>query len=194
VEVIAEEIAAHATKYADLPDSIRQELRTRTLEIAQNPRRYGYNESQADTLLASLVTSKGATTPPLNISSTVLSITDSNMKDRLLADILKRVGMQEFWRDVGKQATVKLELEKTTDSETTAEAQARLNSIMEERNQVAHPTSTTQFPDPDQVLRAARFLKTLAATTVDLAKVYLAACKPTGGQPGNGVRERFPSL
>ena len=88
--------------------------------------------------------------------------------------------MQDFWREVGKQATVKLELEIAADSETTAEAQARLNAIMDERNQVAHPTSSTQFPNPDQVLKAARFLKTLAATTVDLAKVYLAAYKPPG--------------
>lgn len=180
VEVVADEIAARSTRYADLPDSIKSELRTRTLEIAQNPRRYGYDDGQADALLASLVTSKGTTTAPLIISSTVLSLTESNMRDRVLSDILKRVGMQDFWKDVGKQATVKLELEKTLDGETTAEAQARLNAIMEERNQVAHPTSSTQFPDPDQVLKAARFLKMLAATTVDLAKVYLAAYKPAG--------------
>ena len=180
VEVVADEIAARANKYSDLPDSIKSELKTRTLEIAQSPRRYGYDDGQADALLASLVASKETTMPPLTISSTVLSNTDSNMKHRVLADILKRVGMQDFWREVGKQATVKLELEKAADGEATAEAQARLNAIMDERNQVAHPTSSTQFPDPDQVLKAARFLKTLAATTVDLAKVYLAAYKPAG--------------
>jgi hypothetical protein len=91
----------------------------------------------------------------------------------------KRVGMGEFWKDVGKQASVKLALEKTADGETTAEAMARLNAIMDERNQVAHPTGTTTFPDPDQVLNAARFLKTLASTTVELAKVHLTAYKPT---------------
>lgn len=181
VEVVADEIAARATKYADLPDSIKSELRTRTLEIAQNPRRYGYDDGQTDALLTSLVTSKSTITPPLIINSTVLSLTDSNMKDRVLADILKRVGMQDFWRDVGKQATVKIELETSADGETTAKAQSWLNAIMDERNQVAHPTSSTQFPDPDQVLKAAHFLKTLAATTVDLAKVYLAAYKPAGG-------------
>ena len=53
---------------------------------------YGYDDGQADALLASLVASKGTTTPPLIISSTVLSITDSNMKDRVMADILKRAG------------------------------------------------------------------------------------------------------
>lgn len=183
VETVADEVASRATKYADLPDSIKNGLKSKTLEIAQNPRRYGYDESQTDALLTALVASKGCNAAPVPISSGVLALTDSNMKDRVLADLLKRVGMQDFWRDVGKQATVKLALEKNTDGEATAEAQARLNAIMDERNQVAHPTSSTQFPDPDQVLKAAGFLKTLAATTVDLAKVYLASYNPAGPSP-----------
>lgn len=180
VEVVADEIASRAAKFSDLPDSIRNELKSKTLEIAQNPRRYGYDEGQTDALLSALVASKGCISSPVPINSAVLSLTDSNMKDRVLSELLKRVGMQEFWREVGKQASVKLVLEKNTDGETTAEAQARLNAIMDERNQVAHPTSSTQFPDPDQVLKAALFLKTLAATTIDLAKVYLASHKPSG--------------
>lgn len=175
VEVVADEISNRATKYTDLPEPIRSELKNRTIEIIQNPRRHGYDEGQADALLSALVESKATTSPPVVISSSVLSLTDSNMRDRVLSDILKRVGMQDFWSNVGKQAAVKLALDQTTDGETTKEAQARLNAIMDERNQVAHPTASTIFPDPDQVLRSALFLKTLASTTVDLAKVYLVS-------------------
>lgn len=179
VEAVADEMAARATKFSDLPDSIKVQLKLKTLDIAQNPRRYGYDDGQTDALLAALVQSVGCIVAPVTISSTVLSLTDSNMKDRILSDLLKRVGMQDYWRDVGRQATIKLALEKTSDGEATAEAQMRLNAIMDERNQVAHPTSTTHFPDPDQVLRAASFLKTLATTTVELAKVHLAAFRPS---------------
>lgn len=180
VEVVADELATRATTYNDLPVAIRSELKIRTLEVAQNPRRYGYDDGQSDVLLSALVATMGCASPPVSISSAVISLTESNMKDRVLADLLKRVGMQDFWRDVGRQATIKLALEKAADGEATAEAQSRLNAIMDERNQVAHPTSSTQFPDPDQVLKAAHFLKTLASTTVDLAKVYLAAYRPAG--------------
>ncbi len=180
VQVIADEIASRANKYADLPESLRGELKCRTIQVAQNPGRYGYDELQAEALLANLVGNFQSVTGPLSVSANVLSITESNMKDRVLAELLKRVGMNDFWKEVGKQANVKLHLEKNTDSETTAEAHSRLNAIMDERNQVAHPTSSTQFPDPDQVLKAASFLNTLASVTVDLAKVYLANYKPAG--------------
>ncbi len=179
VQVIADEIASRAMKYSDLPDSLRTELKCRTIDVAQNPRRYGYDEFQAEALLASLVANLQSVAGPLAVNSNVLSITESNMKDRVLAELLKRVGMNDFWKEVGKQANVKLHLETMTDGETTAEAQTRLNALMDERNQVAHPTSSTQFPDPDQVLKAASFLNTLASVTVDLAKVYLASYKPT---------------
>lgn len=177
VEVVADEIASRVSRHAELPESIRKELKSKTLEIAQNPTRYGYDDGQADALLAALVASKNTTAQPVIMSSEVLSLTDSNMRDRILADILRRVGMQDFWKDIGKQTIIKLALEKTSDRDATVEAQARLNAIMEERNQVAHPTSTTKFPDPDQVLKAANFLRTLASTTIDLAKIHLAAYK-----------------
>lgn len=177
VQVIADEIASRAAKYSDLPEPLRAQLKLQTIEVAQNPRRYGYDDLQVDALLSNLVGNlKGAAGPP-SISSSVLSITESNMKDRVLAELLKRVGMNDFWKEVGKQANVKLSLETSTDGETTAEAQGRLNALMDERNQVAHPTSSTQFPDPDQVLKAASFLNTLASISVDLAKVYLASLK-----------------
>lgn len=182
VEVVADEIGVRATKFMDLPESIRTELKTRTLEVVQNPRRYGYSEGEADALLSALVASKAAVGSPVPIASEVLSLTDSNMKDRVLADVLKRVGMTDYWTSIGRQATVKLALEQSGDGETTEVARARLNSIMDERNQVAHPTSSTHFPDPDQVMKSAHFLKMLASTTVDLAKVYLAGYNPGARQ------------
>ncbi|MDH1505382.1 hypothetical protein N5I20_09965, partial [Aeromonas caviae] len=126
VETVSDEISSKVTKFTELPDVIQSELKTRTLEIAQNPRRYGYNDTMVDSLLASLVASKEVVSGPVIIKSSVLSLTDSNMKDRVLSDILKRVGVQDFWREIGKQATVKLELETSTDSETTAKAQSKL--------------------------------------------------------------------
>ena len=181
VETVAEEIASRTTKYTDIPDVIKNELKIKTLEIAQNPKRFGYDEAGSDALLEALVTSKKCIAGPVSIKSELLSLTDSNMKDRIMADLLKRVGMVDFWQGVGRQTAMKLEVEKNGDGETTIEAQARLNLIMVERNQVAHPTGGTQFPDPDKVLKAANFLKTLATITVDLAKVYLTSYRNTNG-------------
>ncbi len=173
IQSAAEDIASKVASYVALPDSIRNELRVRTLEVAQQPRRYGFDEAEAAALLESLVNNQRGAVAPLTINAEVLSITESNMKDRVIADLMKRVGMESFWSEIGKQAQVKLHLEKQNDRETTAEVQNRLNAIMEERNQIAHPTAATQFPDPDQVLNSAALLKVLSTVMVDVLLVYL---------------------
>lgn len=173
VQNVAEEISLNAKQYGDLPENLRLQLKTLTLEVVQSPRRYGYDEAGADALLAQYVSVFSGAIPPTSIGAEVLSITDANMKDRILADLMKRVGMNDFWREVGKQAPVKIILNKAADGETTAAAQSRLNQIMDERNQIAHPTADTQFPDPDKVLGHADFLKVLATTTSLILSVYL---------------------
>ncbi|WP_438859952.1 HEPN domain-containing protein [Achromobacter spanius] len=173
IQSTAEEIASKVASYAALPDSIRSELRVRTLEVAQQPRRYGFDDTESAALLESLVNNQKGAMAPLSINAEVLAITESNMKDRVVADLMKRVGMENFWSEIGKQAQVKLHLEKQSDRETTAEVQSRLNGIMDERNQIAHPTGATQFPDPDQVLASAAFLKVLSSVMADVLLVYL---------------------
>jgi hypothetical protein len=173
VELVASEIASKANGFSDLPEQLRSELKSRTLDIAQEPRRYGYDDIAADALLRSLVAATRTTTAPLIISTEVLALTEANMKDRVLADVMKRVGVKEFWKDVGKQADMKLLLDTQTDGETTAAAQNRLNEIMDERNQVAHPTASTSFPDPDMVLGSAEFLRGLAQICKSLARIHL---------------------
>lgn len=179
VQEVADEIAYATSRYSDLPETLRTELRNRSLEVAQNPRRYGFDESQANVILASLVENHRDSGAPLTISSNVLSITEANMKDRILAELMKRVGMKDFWKDLGKQAQVKLHLEKTSDGDATQEAQRRLNSLMEERNQIAHPTSATLFPGPDQVLESAKFLRIISQVTLEIAQVHLATFRIT---------------
>lgn len=174
VQSVADDISSKASKYSELPDGLRTELRSLTLEVAKAPRKYGFDEVAADALLAGLADNLRGSSSSLSINSEVLSITEANMKDRVLSDLMKRVGMTDFWRDLGKQAQIKVHLEKKTDGDATKEAQSRLNGLMDERNQIAHPTGATHFPDPDQVLGSSAFLAVFAVVTIDLARLHLA--------------------
>ncbi|NBB52643.1 hypothetical protein GVN24_30650 [Rhizobium sp. CRIBSB] len=173
VEAMTDEIAEKTSDFKKMPPSIQKAIKQKTLEIAQNPRKYGHDESSSEILLEQLVQNIKGTGGKVSINSTVISITEANMRPTVLADLLKIVGILDFWREIGKQTPVKLALETKTEPETTAEAQKILNTIMEERNQIAHPTGTTTFPDTDQVLKFATFLKLLAANIADQGKLYL---------------------
>ena len=92
----------------------------------------------------------------------------------MLVELLKRVGIKDFWREVGKQAKLKRELQTTNDGETTRKAQSQLNALMDERNQIAHPTSSTHFPDPDKVMTTAIFIEVFADVAMDVVRVQLS--------------------
>lgn len=173
VTAVGDEIAASSTDYASLPTVVRAELWNRTLDVAQNPQRYGHSSSTAEQLLVTLSQSlqPAVTGMPVQISSAVLAVTESNMHSRVLAELFKRVNISSVWPEVGKQVSMKLYLQKSGDGESTQAAQAMLDQMMKDRNGIAHPTSTTTFPDPDQVLNALEYLRVLSQILVDLSKI-----------------------
>jgi len=170
---MADDLAANATVYSDLPESVRSELMSGTLEVAKNRHRFGYTTSAVEQLLISLAKSLDVPVPgdPVSISSRVLSLTEANMNSRTLGDIFKRVNISGIWSEIGKQAPLKTYLAKVTDGDCTAEAMIRLDKMMTDRNGIAHPTGTTTFPDPDQVIESSEFLRVLSSTLVDLSRV-----------------------
>src|SRR5690242_18044610 len=54
VEAMCDDIAGRAAEYADLPQLLRDELKRRTLDVAQMPSKFGFTAIEADTLLVSL--------------------------------------------------------------------------------------------------------------------------------------------
>ena len=174
VETAAEDISESVSAYSDLPEPMRRGLRSRTLDVAQHPQRFGYDESQADAFLLNLAANlDGRDSTPPKIDAVVLSLTDTNLRSRAIADLMKRIGLENFWKNVGKQSSLKLELETRSDGETATKAQNLLNNLMDDRNRIAHPTSSTTFPDPDQVLVTACFLMVFSKVITELARIHL---------------------
>lgn len=149
-------------------------MKSQTIEVLQNPRRYGYDEIIADEYLKDFSTLIDGSYDATKVSVSLLSITDANLKSRMLADVAKRLGIESIWKDIGKQALMKLALETASDGETTKEAQVKLDELMEERNSLAHPTGDMTFPGPEKVLEGAKFLSALGQAIRDLFRVYLA--------------------
>jgi RiboL-PSP-HEPN len=175
IVALADDMAANVQNYSDLPERLRTELELRTLEVAQNPRKYGYEPNHARQCLvlhaSNLSATSGPTSASITISSRVLTITDANMNSRMLADLFKRVNIVDLWSDLGKQAPLKAKLGKAGDKECTGEAVSLLDEMMRDRNSIAHPSGSFSFPDPDQVLESVDFLKTLSVVLVDVVQV-----------------------
>ena len=172
VTSIADELTSQVATFTDLPTKVQDELRARTLDVAQSPGKYGYSKGAADQLLLDLAKILVVpTTPMAGLSSRVLSITESNMHSRAVVEIFKRVNISDLWNELGKQAPLKVLFSEGAERQCTVAVTSLLDLIMQERNGVAHPTASTTFPDPDQVLEAVEFFRVLSRVMVDVVKV-----------------------
>lgn len=172
VMTLGDEYAAAATVYEDLPQPIRNEIFSRTLEVAKSPTKYNFDTADAGKMIKTLAESlPPASASGVVIESRLLAITDANMHSRMMSEIFKRVGIEQLWRELGKQAPLKTFLGEAEDSQCTSAASARIDAVMKERNGLAHPTAATTFPDPDQVQDAVEFLRVLSKVAVDLALI-----------------------
>lgn len=177
VEGTVDGLTAKANLFSDLPENLRRACRDQTLMVAQSPRKYDFDEIRVDALLAQFVSCKqgGA---PLVVSSEVVSITESNMRPEVLAEVLRRVGISDFWRTVGKQLPLQVLLGETNDGSCSKAAQARLSDLMSLRNQIAHPTGTTSFPSLEDVGRELDLLEAVARVADDVAIMAVAGFSP----------------
>lgn len=172
VRAIADARSSESSTYADLPERMRDELYKYTVMVAENPARYRYSETEAHSFLKALTDNlTGDVFDPLNVKSEMLSITESNMTQRTLVDVLKRVGLGDAWNIIAQQAVLRSHLGAKDQGECSRLASGKLSQVMKERNSFAHPTSSTTFPDPEQVLNTCEFFRAFSSVMVDVAKL-----------------------
>jgi len=172
VGTIVDDLVDKAATYEELPSALRKEALIRTLQINLNPSKFNYSATSASALAAQLannLSSRSDGSSSLFVDSTTVTITESNMRPDVLADLFKRVGISGLWDTLGKQLTLKSFLEEATDDGCKKAAMARLDDIMNERNKVAHPIGDAVFPDAAIVEKIAHYFRALAQVLVDLA-------------------------
>jgi hypothetical protein len=158
VEVATDALVADAKTYNDLPVAVRKQLRAKTLEVARDPRKYRLEEAEVAQLLEDLVEREKPGGTSFSVDSRLVSMTDSNMRPDIIDEVLKRIGLEGVWTELGKQTDLKLYFGITTDGQCKQAARTRLNDLMTERNEVAHPTGSTNFASAEEVLEHVRFL------------------------------------
>jgi hypothetical protein len=157
---------------------MRKELISQTAEVIANPSRYGYDEIQVQMFIQNLANNMQATSGIGQINSACLSITNQNMRPQILADLYKRIGINSFWGEIGKQSGLKVFFENSNDNKVESATKAMLEEIMNIRNQIAHPSSIPTFPDAEQIKKYIGFLVLLSTVITDICRVRLVSNLP----------------
>jgi hypothetical protein len=186
-QALCDSLAQKCDRFEQLPDRMRQSLRHFTAEVALTPSKYGFDEVEALGFIVALAENVSADGGIGTVNSACLSVTQSNLNPGTLADLYKRIGVQNLWQDVSKQAKLKAHLELDKDADSEREARARLEDLMTTRNQIAHPSGSPAFPGPEKVVAYLDFVTVLADTLVDISRVQIAAFKPGSENGGSAM-------
>ena len=173
VESVVDELVDGVTRFDELPGSLRKEYLIRVLGINQSPGRFNHTVATAAALAAELATNLAGNTGSsgLQVDSSVITITESNMNSVTLAEIFKRVNLINLWDILGKQLPLRNYFGEATEAGCRKSAIARLDDIMSNRNKVAHPTKDTEFPDVENVQEVVQFFSVFSQVLVDFALV-----------------------
>lgn len=156
-----------ASTHEELPEKIRTTWRRNALNIVQSPEKYGRDHADSEIILSTLVSNGNSGASP-NLLPDVVTITERNMRPDLLHELLKIVQISDFWGIVGHQLDFQQLFGEDNPGKCTDKSRRKLNQIMELRNSIAHPSSSTLLPSPEDVLSDLQYIRMLGRV-IDLA-------------------------
>lgn len=177
-EIVCDSIAAKCTKFENLPEKMRRELKKCTADVISNHTRYGFQEHEVHIFISRLSRNLVAVDGIGEINSNCLSLTHENMRPETIANLYKRAGLSELWIKLSHQTVMQEYFDSNIAGSVQKHAMALLEDIINERNSIAHPTPDITFPGTDKVKRYAEFLEVLSISLVEVSRSYVSNFNP----------------
>lgn len=171
-EDLCQRLVARAEYFARLPKKMRENLPIFTAKVISEPRKYGHAENGVRTFVTTLASNLAVDAKVDRINHECLSVTESNMRADVLADLFGRIGASSIWSQVSSQASMKAFFQEVDSVKVEANARRKLNDLMDLRNRIAHPSKEFEWPSVDALRDYIKFLRLLARSMGELAPVY----------------------
>lgn len=170
-EEYCKNLTERVEKYSQLPKEMKEGLLKYTSEVISNPRRYGHAENGVKSFVK-IMNNNLHNETPVEINYKCLSITSENMRPDVLADLFKRAGVKNLWEKLAQQSKFQLFWSSNDVASVRRQSEAYLNSLMETRNSIAHPSTSITWPDSDAIEKALQFFMTFGTVLIDVLPVY----------------------
>lgn len=171
-EDLCQRLVQRAQAFDKLPKKMRDSAIVFTALVMQTPRKFGHAEGGVRTFVSTLSENLRGENPLTRVNHECLSITESNMRAEVFADLFSRVGVSSIWKQIGQQAQMQTYFETQDSGNAESQAKRELDKLMDLRNKVAHPSGTIEWPSTDTVIRYVNYIRILARSLTDLIGVY----------------------
>jgi len=191
-EDLCQRLVAKAGQFARLPKKMRENLPLFTAKVISDPRKYGHAENGVRAFVTTLAANLAIDAKVDRINHECLSVTESNMRADILADLFGRIGASNIWSQVAAQASLKAFFQEADSAKVEVAARRRLNDLMELRNRIAHPSGEFEWPSVESLRKHIHFLRLLARSIAELTSVYevtLCTAEVIDSKPSSSVQK-----
>jgi hypothetical protein len=171
-EFLCARVAGRCDNYRSLPREMQASIVTMTAKVIAEPRKYGHGNQGLKSFITNLANMLGDNAKIQDVTSACLSVTDANMRADVLNDLFQRIGAKSIWDRISQQAKVQRFFETAEEGEARNKARSFLNSFMDIRNRIAHPSVEIDWPDPSQVRNHIDFFEILAQAISEITDTY----------------------
>lgn len=141
LEETSTEVAKKHTEFSKLPKCFKDSLIKDTSKVIKEPRKYNHGDGARDTFIKNLY--ENIHNDNLNvINYQCISITESNMRPKIISELFAKIGYGKIMDDICSQANVRQFFGGTDVNNTRKECERKLNEFMEKRNTIAHPSES----------------------------------------------------
>lgn len=178
-EDLCQRLVGKAEQFARLPKKMRENLPIFTAKVISDPRKYGHAEGGVRAFVTTLAANLAVNAKVERVNHECLSVTDSNMRADVLADLFGRIGAASIWSQIAAQASLKAFFQEADSAKVEVAAKRRLNDLMDLRNRIAHPSGEFDWPSVETLRQHIQFLRLLARSMTEIASVYeVTLCAP----------------
>lgn len=165
-------LVERAASFKALPKKMQENLVVYTALVMQSPRKYGHAENGVRTFATTLADNLNNSAGIDRVNHECLSITETNLRPDVLAELFERVGVKEIWKKIAQQAPLQIYFQTQEVGSVESLAKRKLTELMDLRNKVAHPSGSIEWPSTDIVRTYIAFLEVLGKALSDLVGVF----------------------
>lgn len=180
IRTIFEETSTHVAKtyneFVKLPEVFRKSLIEDTSKVIAAPRKYQHGEGARNTFIKNLhdnIHTNNLST----INYQCISITDQNIKFDVVQKLFRKINYSGIWNDVSAQANIRAYFEGVDANQARNNCQSKLDTFMDNRNSIAHPSNEVTWMSSVELLDYITFLKEIATAITQVCPMYVAKFK-----------------
>ncbi len=177
-EETSSRVAIKFSEFRALPKNFQDTLIEDTSKVIQDPRKYRHGIGARDSFIRNLHNNIHLNDLSV-INYQCISITEQNMKAKVLSGLFSKINYNNIWADICSQANIRQFFEGADVDKAKSECMAKLDQFMELRNNIAHPSDSITWISTTEAINYIIFFTELGRSIKDVCPIHVMKTIPS---------------